>query len=198
MMKTKQSIRQLSSFALLVAISFFGASCGDDKGSADDGDGSADGGGGAGDPAKELVGYWAPDIDQMVDMAKKEMPKEQLEAGGAAMIEMMTTMMGTMSFEFTSDTAIIHAPGGGQEKSTYKVKSSDAATGKIVVEITSDDAVEEGTAIVKGDTLKLTKMEDGKEDNIFLNRISEAEFKKRAAAAAEQPAIPGLPSGEKE
>ncbi|MFP6882211.1 MAG: hypothetical protein VCA34_14745, partial [Roseibacillus sp.] len=72
--------------------------------------------------------------------------------------------------------------------STYTVTKTDPKTSTVTMTVKDDDGESEGTAVIKGKKLTLSK----DEDNLALNSISKAEFEKRKAAAKQPPVIPGL------
>lgn len=133
---------------------------------------------------EKMLGYWAPDAKQMLELIKKEIGEDP---NAAAMIPMIQGMLASMAIEVKKGEVNMHAMGELQ-KSTYKITKEDKETKKLTMMVTEGegDAEEEGTATIDGNKLTLSK--DG--DDIILNRIDKAEFDKRMAAAEKPPGLP--------
>lgn len=168
-----------------LGISLMAISCGEKENAENsDGDGenvnSADGGGGA-DLEAQMVGYWAPDVEAMMAEMKA---KTADDPAAAQMIPLMQGMIATMSVEVPKKGEVVFHIMGEAKASTYKLTKTDKASKTLTMEVTEDDKVETGTAIIGDDKLTLIK-----DDNtIILNRIDEAAFTKRLGAAKNAPA----------
>jgi hypothetical protein len=133
---------------------------------------------------EQMIGYWAPDPEAMMAQFTKELGDDP---NAAAMIPMIKAMLANMAVEVTKDKVIIYAMGDAQT-ATYTVTKTDPKTSTVTMTVTDDDGESEGTAVIKGKKLTLSKGED----DIVLNPISKAEFEKRKTAANQPPVIPGL------
>ena len=131
----------------------------------------------------QLIGYWAPNPEAMLEMALASMP-EAAKADPATMKmmkEQMTAMAGKMVIHFDGSKTFMYGP-DAPEESTYKITATDEETKTLTAEITdADGETETGKATVDGDKLTLEKGDD--EMKLELLRITEAEFKKRTAPA---------------
>ena len=134
-----------------------------------------------------MVGYWAPNVAGMVAEMKKELGDDPQ---AAAVIPMMTAMMGMVTIEFRKGEVTIHKP-DGNETSTYKLTNTDEAAKTLTMDVTSEEGTEEGTAQLNGDQLILKKGDD----TLILDRIDEAQFEARKKAAEAAAAGGGLVPG---
>jgi len=131
----------------------------------------------AGGPiSKQVQGYWAMDKESMIAAAKADMARdENFDAAALALFMPMLEMMADlMAIEIGEGTMSAHSPDGA-ETSTFKVISSDEATGDFKILVTKDDEEEETVGNIKGD--KMTITDEGKA--IAMYRIDEAEFARR-------------------
>ena len=133
---------------------------------------------------EQMIGYWAPDPEAMMAQFMKEIGDDP---SAALMIPMIKAMLENMAVEVTKDKVTIYAMGDAQT-STYTVTKTDPKTSTVTMTVKDDDGESEGTAVIKGKKLTLSK----DEDDLALNSISKAEFEKRKAAAKQPPVIPGL------
>jgi hypothetical protein len=128
--------------------------------------------------ADMINGYWGMDKAGMLAALKKEQGDTPEFALTSMMVEAIADKM---VIQLDNGKATVHGPEGPEEES-YKIKSSDDATGEFVVDmIEKDGTSEEGKGKVEGD--KMTLLRDGDPPMVML-RISEEEFAKRAKAMA--------------
>ena len=171
----KHFLTHIGAALTAVGISLLSVSCG---GGDKDGEGSSNGKGDEESSAsleEQMMGYWAVDPEEMKAMAEAEAEDNPL---AKQMIEAMLPMMGSMVMEFTKGKGTIYMMGQAQE-ATYEITKEDAATKTITMNVTDDEGTEEGSAVVGGDTLKLSRGEE----TIILTRLTKEEFDKRKSEA---------------
>ena len=135
-------------------------------------------------PSEAIQGYWAPNKEAMLAVMMEQMPAEARgdEATIAAMKPMLESMAAKLAFHFGDGESEMITP-DGIETTKWKVVSEDAKTGKLKVAITKPDGTsDEGEAIVGKDRMLMINAEVGMK--IQCDRITEAEFNKRKAAAS--------------
>lgn len=134
----------------------------------------------AGKSTADLIdGYWGMDKAGMLAAVKAEMGDSPEFAMTSMMIEAIADKM---VVRLDNGKATVHGPEGPEEES-YKIKSSDDATGEFVVDMIEKDGTSEvGKGKIEGD--KMTLLREG-DPPMVMNRISEEEFAKRAKAIAE-------------
>jgi hypothetical protein len=153
---------------------------------------------------ENLVGYWAPDWDEISvkwkpmfeELAKLGVPnlsKEELAAAEKEAAEEAKDYCRLLTIEFTKDQFRQHSGPGSVGEQAYVVKKVDAKTGTIEVELVSRDGgkPERDSIVLKGDRLTMTEMSpegekgEGQSTPWILNRIDKEAFEKRQKAAAE-------------
>lgn len=135
-------------------------------------------------PSEAIQGYWAPNLEAMLAVMMEQMPAEATadDAAVAAMKPMLESMVAKLAFHFGEGESEMITP-AGIETAKWNVVSEDAKTGELKVTITnSDGSTEDGEAIVGKDTMLMINTKEGMK--IQCDRITEAEFKKRKAAAS--------------
>ncbi len=150
------------------------------------------------DLESEVIGYWAPDTERIMQEMEEKMKDEPQAL--AATRALMGPMLSSMAVQIPEKGKFsIHMMGQKQE-ATYIVKSVDLSSNSLNVETTTEGEdgemeVESGTFTINGEKLDLTGgKEDGPLDSLFLIRIDEAAFKKRQDAKIPD-SILDLPEG---
>lgn len=153
---------------------------------------------------QQLIGYWAPDWDEISmkwkpmfkELAKLGGPnlsKEELAAAEKEAAEEAKEYCRLLTIEFTKDQFRQHSGPGSVGEQAYVVKKVDAKTGTIEVELVSGGGgnPERDRIVLKGDRLTMTEMGEAGEEGEgqstpwILNRIDKDAFEKRQKAAAE-------------
>ena len=123
-----------------------------------------------GDLESHVIGYWAADAEAMM--------KEMGLAAEGEIDALRMEMFAEMAFEIPEKGKIVMHMLGDSLSMSYTVKTVDAATKTLTVEITDPDGeTESGSIIIGEDKLKLST--GGDEPALPLVRIDEAAFKKR-------------------
>ncbi len=187
-MKLKRHIHVGTAAIATVALSF--ASCkkkegettgnggGDKPKPGETGKGST---GGTKSVAELLNGYWAPNKEGTLALMKEEAAKSGEEVDAAAMAfaaQMIEMMADSMVAQFDNGKATMHGPEGAEDGS-YKIASSDDATGEFSIDMVDPDG--ESTKItgkIEGD--KMTAVSDGM--SMVMDRIGKDAFAKRIEA----------------
>ncbi len=137
-----------------------------------------------GDLESHVIGYWAADAEAMM--------KEKGLAAEDNIDALRMEMFAEMAFEIPEKGKIVMHMLGDSLSMSYTVKTVDAATKTLTVEITDPDGkTESGSIIIGEDKLRLSSGDD-EDDGLSLVRIDEAAFKKRQVVL---PNILGLPEG---
>jgi hypothetical protein len=147
---------------------------------------------------QQIIGYWAPDWDEISvkwkpmfeDLAKLGGPnlsKEDLATAEKEATEEAKEYCRVLTIEFTKDQFRQHTGPGNLAEQAYVVKKVDAKTGTIEVELVSRGGgkAERGSIVLKGDRLTMTEMGEAKSVPWILDRIDKETFEKRQKAAAE-------------
>lgn len=153
---------------------------------------------------RQLIGYWAPDWDE-ISVKWKPMFEELAKLGGANLskeelaeaekeaAEEAKEYCRLLTIEFTKDQFRQHSGTGSVGEQAYVVKKVDAKNGTIEVELVSRGGgkPERDSIVLKGDRLTMTEMgevgEEGEGPSTpwILNRIDKEAFEKRQKAATE-------------
>lgn len=153
---------------------------------------------------QQLIGYWAPDWDE-ISVKWKPMFKELAKLGGPNLskeelaeaekeaAEEAKEYCRLLTIEFTKDQFRQHSGPGSVGEQAYVVKKVDAKNGTIEVELVSRGGgkPERDSIVLKGDRLTMTEMGEvgeqgeGQSTPWILNRIDKEAFEKRQKAAAE-------------
>ena len=133
----------------------------------------------AADLATQLQGYWQPDMEKTLALAKKEGRDESPEEDPMAL-----ALMGRMVFEFQNGKMTIHPPAGtkfdeGTPPLEYKVIAEDKAAKALTLSIDG----EETKIRFNKEQMAMSDKKDG--DWMILNRMSKEDFAKRKPALAE-------------
>lgn len=126
----------------------------------------------AADLESQLQGYWQPDMEKTLALAKK---------ANREMNPMTLAMMGKMVFEFQKDKVIVHGPPGLKSNATpepYTIKAVDKATSSL----TLDASEKEMKVRFDKEQMALNDPQTGW--RIF-NRMSNEDFAKREAGGVE-------------
>lgn len=126
----------------------------------------------AADLPSQLEGYWKPDMEKTLALAKK---------GNREMEPMTQAMMGKMVFEFQKDSMTVHGPPGFTSNDPaipFKIKGVDNAANSLTL---STEGKEMMVRFNKGQ-MALNDPENGW---VIFNRMSHEDFAKRDAGAAE-------------
>lgn len=129
----------------------------------------------AADLESQLPGYWQPDMEKTLALAKKA------ERG---MDPMAQALMGRMVFEFQNGKMTIHPPAGGDlvggpPPTEYKVIAEDKAAKAVTLRIDGKETK------IRFDKEQMA-MSDKKEGGwMILNRMSKEDFAKRKPVGAE-------------
>jgi len=171
-MKTQFSLAGSTLAAL--GISLMTISCDNKSENADSGSETSDTGTAeaapTGDLESHVIGYWAFDAEAMM--------KEKGLAAEDNIDALRMEMFAEMAFEIPEKGKIVMHMLGDSLSMSYTVKTVDAATKTLTVEITDPDGeTESGSIIIGEDKLKLST--GGDEPALPLVRIDEAAFKKR-------------------
>ena len=171
-MKTQFSLAGSTLAAL--GISLMTISCDNKSENADSGSETSDTGTAeaapTGDLESHVIGYWAFDAEAMM--------KEKGLAAEDNIDALRMEMFAEMAFEIPEKGKIVMHMLGDSLSMSYTVKTVDAATKTLTVEITDPDGEKESGSIIIGeDKLKLST--GGDEPALPLVRIDEAAFKKR-------------------
>jgi len=146
-----------------------------------------------GSVSKLLNGYWAPNFEGMIAAMKAEAAKSGEELPEFA-LQMVEIMVGKMVLHMDNGKATMLTP-DGSEPGTYKVISSNDATGAFVFALdTGDGTPKTATGKVEGDKLTMT-VDD---QTLVMDRIDKAEYAKRQAAIESpdsQDALKGMIEG---
>lgn len=147
---------------------------------------------------QQLIGYWAPDWDEISvkwkpmfeELAKLGGPnlsKEELAAAEKEAAEEAKEYCRVLTIEFTKDQFRQHTGPGNLAEQAYVVKKVDTKTGTIEVELVSRGGgkAERDSIVLKGDRLTMTEMGEAKSAPWILDRIDKETFEKRQKAAAE-------------
>jgi hypothetical protein len=150
---------------------------------------------------QQLIGYWAPDWDEISvywkpmfkELAKLGGPnlsKEELAEAEKEAAEEAKEYCRLLTIEFTKDQFRQHSGPGSVGEQAYVVKKVDAKTGTIEVELVSGGGgkPERDSIVLKGDRLTMTekgKKGEGQSTPWILDRIDKETFEKRQKAAAE-------------
>jgi len=153
---------------------------------------------------QQLIGYWAPDWDEISvkwkpmfeELAKLgggSLSKEELAAAEKEAAEEAKEYCRLLTIEFTKDQFRQHSGPGSVGEQAYVVKKVDAKTGTIEVELVSSGGgkPERDSIVFKGDRLTMTEMGEkgekgeGQSTPWILDRIDKEAFEKRQKAAAE-------------
>ena len=171
-MKTQFSLAGSALAAL--GISLMAISCDNKSENADSGSETSDTGTAeaapTGDLESHVIGYWAADAEAMM--------KEKGLAAEDNIDALRTEMFAEMAFEIPEKGKIVMHMLGDSLSMSYTVKTVDAATKTLTVEITDPDGETESGSIIIGED-KLWLSTGGDEPDLSLVRINEAAFKKR-------------------
>ena len=171
-MKTQFSLAGSALAAL--GISLMAISCDNKSENADSGSETSDTGTAeaapTGDLESHVIGYWAADAEAMM--------KEKGLAAEDNIDALRMEMFAEMAFEIPEKGKIVMHMLGDSLSMSYTVKTVDAATKTLTVEITDPDGETESGSIIIGED-KLWLSTGGDEPDLSLVRINEAAFKKR-------------------
>jgi hypothetical protein len=124
----------------------------------------------AADLASQLVGYWKPDMEKTLGLAKKA--NRELDP-------MTQALMGKMVFEFQKESMTVHGPPGFTSDDPavpFKVKGVDKATNSLTLSAGGEEMK------VKFDKGQIA-LNDPEKGWMIFNRMSKKDFAKRDAAA---------------
>jgi len=132
----------------------------------------------AADLATQLQGYWRPDMEKTLALAKKEGRDENPEENPMAQV-----LMGRMVFEFQNDKMTIHPPAGGKLAGgppplEYKVIAEDKAAKALTLRIGGKEAK------IRFDKEQMA-MKNEEQGWMVFNPMSKEDFEKRKTAGAE-------------
>lgn len=133
-----------------------------------------------GGPAQQLVGYWAPDVEASLKIAK----------GAEEDTEAHKKSLQSMIIEFKEGKLNAYARGSAQE-SAYRITRIDDKTDSVTFMVKGEDGEEvEATATMDKDQIILTRAGE----TIILKRTDWVEFDKRREAAKKTTVVPQTPT----
>ncbi len=139
--------------------------------------------GSAGKVADDILGYWAPNKDKLVEMMKKEMAKNgQADPAAIAMAtNMASTMAEMLTLHLEEGTGTMHTP-EGPDASGYRLSEVDEGARTFTITLQKEgDPDKTGTGKIEGDVLTMTI--DGQ--TMAMDRVDEEAFEARKKKAAE-------------
>lgn len=145
---------------------------------------------------ERMVGYWAIDtedeamlkmMDELAGMLASLTPGDDPAAAEEkkAARQEVEEILGVSALEFRPGEVCFYGP-EGLEKSSFSIKSQDAGTGTLELDVTEwgGTGKQPGRAVFKDERLEYTTGEDEDLVSMVLKRIDAAEFKRRKVAAA--------------